>query len=169
MIGWWKWWIHFFFYSLFLRENCTWSPSFLFTTAWFNLNISGKTTSWITLVCPMVWWDLFFMVYTSSLSLTSRIYVHFPMTHILQHCFTWSNNQYLLFLFLQTYLLINLISVCIDTLILCNLLVNLFPSFCLLLVLLRMLWILLTSKKPFHVPHALRITTWGAFFHENII
>ena len=65
------------------------------------------------------------------------------------------------FLFLQTYLLINLI---FDTLIFCNLLVNLFSSFCLFLVLLRMLWILLTSRKPFHVPLALRITTRGVFF-----
>ena len=53
------WWIHFPFSisSLFSRENCIWSPCFLFITAWFSLDTSVKTNSWITLVCSLVYWE----------------------------------------------------------------------------------------------------------------
>ena len=50
---WWNEWIHF-FPNLFSRENCIWSPCFLFITAWLNLDTSVETTPWITFVCSLV-------------------------------------------------------------------------------------------------------------------
>ena len=44
-------------YDGFSRENCIWSPCFLFTTAWLSLDTSGETTSWTTFVCSLVSWD----------------------------------------------------------------------------------------------------------------
>ena len=103
------------------------------------------------------------------------------MTNVLQqhflYCFTWSSNQLLnlnifSFLFLQTFLLINSISLFWPL----NYLLftdypanwpNLFPNFWLLRVLLWMLWMLITVHKPCHVPHASRITTSGTIFTER--
>ena len=50
---WWVGWIHF----LVSRENCIWSPCFLFVTEWLILDNSGEATSWITFVCSLVCWD----------------------------------------------------------------------------------------------------------------
>ena len=70
----------------------------------------------------------------------------FLKPHVLQkqffHCFTWNTNQLLLlnifsFLFLQTFLLINLISFCFDPWIFPYLLANLNPSDWLFLVFFR--------------------------------
>ena len=70
----------------------------------------------------------------------------FLKPHVLQrqffHCFTWNTNQLLLlnifsFLFLQTFLLINLISFCFDPWIFPYLLANLNPSHWLFLVFFR--------------------------------
>ena len=61
-----------------------------------------------------------------------RYTVHFLMKYVLQqqflYCFTWSSNQFLVlnsffFLFLQTFLIINSISLCFDSWIICHLLV----------------------------------------------
>ena len=71
----------------------------------------------------------------------------FLKPHVLQqqffHCFTWNTNQLLLlnifsFLFLQPFLLINLISFCFDPWIFPYLLANLNPSDWLFLVFLRL-------------------------------
>ena len=45
-------------------------------------------------------------------------------------------------------------------------LTNLFPSFWLFLTLFWTLWMLVTVHKPYHVPHASRITIWGTIFME---
>ena len=88
------------------------------------------------------------------------------------YCFTWSSNQLLnlniSYLFPQTFLLINSISLCFDPWIFCHPLANLFPSFCLFVVILWMLWMLVTVYKPCHVPRALEITTWEALFIERL-
>ena len=47
--------------GLISRENCIWSPCFLSITAWFSLDISVETASWITLVCSLVCWDYLFV------------------------------------------------------------------------------------------------------------
>ena len=71
------------------------------------------------------------------------------------------------FFFLQTFLLINSISLCFDPWIFCHPLTNLLPSFWLFLVLFWVLWMLVTMFKPSHVPHASRITTSGTLFMER--
>ena len=95
-------------------------------------------------------------------------YIHFLMTNILEQqllcCSTWSSNQLLnlniSLLFLQTFLLINAMSLCFDPWIFCHPLANLFPSFWLFFVLFWMLWMLVTMHKLCHVPQASRVTTW---------
>ena len=109
-----------------------------------------------------------------------NVCIHFLMKYLLQeqflYCFTWSSNQFLIlnsfsFLFLQTFLLINSISLCFNPWIFCHLLVVCITCF---RVLWRsvlavscafwMLWILVTVHKPCHVLHASRITTPGTIF-----
>ena len=98
---WWVGWIHFLFSSLFSRENCIWSPCFLFITAWLSLDTSGKTSSWISFVCSLV---CFLMVgqYVHShfiIMIISTSTLHFLMINVLQqqllYFFTRSNNQLL--------------------------------------------------------------------------
>ena len=67
-----------------------------------------------------------------------------------------------------TFLLINLVSLCFDSWNFCHSLATLFPTFLLLFVIFCMLWMLLTVHKPYHVPHATRITTLGTIFTEII-
>ena len=40
----------FFYLVIFSKENCIWSPCLLFITAWFSLDTSAETTSWIILI-----------------------------------------------------------------------------------------------------------------------
>ena len=103
------------------------------------------------------------------------------MTNVLQqqflYCFTWSSNQLLnlnifSFLFLQTFLLINSISLCFDYWIFCQHsltgLTTLFSSFWFFLVLFWMLWILVAVHKLSHVTHASRKTTSRTIFKERL-
>ena len=97
--------------------------------------------------------------------------------HILYY-FTWSSNQLLnlnifSFLFLQTFLLINSISLLLMIESSASIhwqtgLTNLFPSFLLFLVLFWMLRMLVTVHKPCCVPHASRTTTSGTIFTERL-
>ena len=98
------------------------------------------------------------------------------MTKVLQqqlsYRFARSSNQLpnlniFSFLFPQTFLLINSISLCFDPWIFCHPLANLFPSFWLFLVLFWMLWMLVTVFKPCHVLHASRIMTSETLFMEK--
>ena len=89
------------------------------------------------------------------------------------YCFTWSGNQFLVlkifsFLFLQTFLFINSISLCFDPWIFCHLLLlaNLFLAVWLFVVLFWMLWMLVTVCNICYVPHTSRITSWGTMFTE---
>ena len=104
------------------------------------------------------------------------------MTNVLQkqfwYCFTWNSNQIpnlniFSFLFIQTVLLINSISLCFSNWIFCqhslNNWPNLFPSFWLFLVLFWMLWTLVTAHKSCHVPHTSQITTWGTIFRDFLM
>ena len=43
------------FSRIFFRKNCVWSPFFLSGAQSFNLDIPGKTTSWITSICSTIW------------------------------------------------------------------------------------------------------------------
>ena len=97
--------------------------------------------------------------------------LHFLMTNVLQQqllCFfTWSSNQLLnlnIFSFFRIFTYELDFSVLSST----GWLANLFPSFWLFLVLFWMLWMLATILIPCHVPHALRITTWGTLFTERL-
>ena len=111
---------------------------------------------------------------TSWLS-TSKMYVgiDFLLSHVLQeqflYCLTWSRNQFLSlnisFLFLQTLLVINSISLYFDYWIFGYLLPNLFLRFWLFLVLCWLLWMLFTLRKLCPVPHASQIIS-GTVFME---
>ena len=92
----------------------------------------------------------------------------------LLYFFTWSSDQLLnlnifSFLFLQTFLLINSISLYFDPWIFSHPLANLFPSFWLFLVLFWILWMLVTVFKLCHVSHTLRITTSGTLFTGKLV
>ena len=98
------------------------------------------------------------------------------MANVLQkqllYLFTWSNNQLLnmnifSFLFLQTFLLINSISLYFEPRIFCHPPANLFPSFWLLLVLFWIVWMLVTLFNSCHLSHASRITARGTLFTEK--
>ena len=65
------------------------------------------------------------------------------------------------------FLLIISIFLCFVNWIFCYPLTNLSPSSWLILVLFWMLWILVTVHKRCHVPHVLRIKTWGTTFLER--
>ena len=88
----------------------------------------------------------------------------YSFVYLPYHWFSiWSS-----FLFLQTFLLINSISVfwSLNLLSSTSYLANLFPKFWLFLLFFWMLWMLVTVNKPYHVPHSSRITTWGTIFMD---
>ena len=104
-----------------------------------------------------------------------NVSIHFLMAHVLQqqflYCFTWSSNQLFIlnifsFLFLQTFLLINSISLSFDPWIFSHLLGNLFRSFWQFLMLFWMLRMLITMHKPCNVSHASQLTTSGTILTE---
>ena len=90
------------------------------------------------------------------------------------YCFIWSTNQFILlnifFSFSSDFSAyqfdcslfwsLNLLSCA-------SYLANLFPNFWLFLESFWLLWLLVTVNKPCHVPHALRVTTWGTIFTET--
>ena len=95
-------------FSLFSTEICIWSPCFLSITEWIRLETSVKTTSGITLVCLMVFWDWW---YIWSMFFNRSLYI----------TFTWCINWFLSLstfslLFPQTFYLsawyFSLLSVC---------------------------------------------------------
>ena len=86
------WWVNkndesILFFLIFLLEKAAFDLLvFCFITAWFSLDMSGETNSFMSLVCSPVCWDWFvywWYVSTSSWSLTSRMQVQFLMTHVL--------------------------------------------------------------------------------------
>ena len=138
----------------------------------------------ICLLRLVYWWQVSRYIATSSSDrrLAECRYTHFLMTNVLQqqflYCLTWNSNQLLnlniiSFLFLQTFLLINSISLLLMIESSASIhwqtgLTNLFPSFLLFLVLFWMLWMLVTVYKPCCVPHASRTTTSGTIFTERL-
>ena len=81
---------------------------------------------------------------------------------------------FIIFTFLQTFSLINLISLYFVPWIFCQLLgvcsYNLFSNFWCrfwqFLVLFWTLWMLIIAHKPCHVPYASQMTSWGTSFTE---
>ena len=122
---------------LFFGEHCIWSLCFLFITDWFNLDISGQTTSWIALIYSLVCWDCFayfwhscyfimiihqqnigICIFWRSKFFINSLYITFK--HI-QHQ-SISSIEHLFISFLQNFLLITPISFNF------GLLLNLLPS-----------------------------------------
>ena len=98
---------------------------------------------------------------------------HMFVKNSLYITFTWSLNQFLFFstfsfLFPQHVLLINSISCCFDNSVFTQLLANLISSFWFFLSFFQMSRMMVTLNKPRHLPHASRITNWGAIFTKTI-
>ena len=107
-----------FFYSLFSGDDCIWSPCFLFITKWFRLDTSGETTSWmilvisVRLVCLLMVYSYFIMIidqqnvgtFSDNTCSSTAIFI------LLSHGASISFFFWTAFLFCQTFLLLNLIS-----------------------------------------------------------
>ena len=61
--------IHFPFSRVFFEEICVWPFGFLSGAELFSLDISGKTTAWITSICSTIWEE-----FDGTSSLADKLY-----------------------------------------------------------------------------------------------
>ena len=150
---WWVRWIQFLFLVFFLEKTpfdllVFWSlQRFLFITAFFFHFFSFFSYSWwnyflnnFSLIVRLLRLVCFIATNSSGIMIIDQqnTGIHFLLTHVVKqqflYCFKYSSSQFLIlniffFLFPQTFLLINSISLCFDPWFFCHLLAKLASVF----------------------------------------